>query len=126
LQRRARAHGERGVGDAAHAIEPLAHRLGPWVTGQVEHDAPGKLMHGSWAEIAHRPREILLEVAEKERPVAALEADLVVVDDDAGPETVLAHASGSGARGCLGRRREGVFGTSPLGGLRGMGLRTVV
>ena len=62
-----------------------------------------------------------MELAEEERPVAPLEADLVVVDDGGrrGPR----HHSLPAARRCLGRRRYTVFGISTFGGLAGIGLR---
>ena len=79
---------------------------------------PGQLLHARGAEVADGAQEILLEPAQEERPVAALEADLVIVDDHG------VHHALSPARGCLGRRRYTVLGTSTLGGLRGIGLRT--
>ena len=91
---------------------------------EIDHDAPGPLDDGDGAEIAHRPRDVLLESPQEERAIAALEADLVIVDDDAGVQLGVGHASPADGFGCLGRRRYMVFGTSTLGGLRGMGLRT--
>jgi hypothetical protein len=62
-----------------------------------------------------------VELAEEERPVAPLEADLVIVNDDG-----RRHRSVSVERGCLGRRRYTVLGISTFGGFAGIGLRTFI
>src|SRR5262249_61369635 len=91
------------------------------MAGQVDHDAPRKLVHAHRSQVPYRARDVLLEPTQKEGTVAALEADLVVVNDDARPAGD--HVSDSGRLGGLGGRRYTVFGTSVLGGVRGMGLR---
>src|SRR4029453_6978446 len=94
------------------------------MAGQIEHDAAGQLLQTHRAQVADRPQHVLLKVSEEERPVPALEAVLVVVQDRR--RGGAAHGSLSAARGCLGRRRYIVFGTSTFGGLAGVGLRTFV
>src|SRR2546426_1112878 len=76
----------RGVRDAEDTVEPFPHRRWVRVALEVQHDASRQLDHANGSEVAHRAREILLEPSEEERAVAALEADLVVVDDYAGRE----------------------------------------
>ena len=49
---------------------------------EAQHDAARQLLHARGTEVAEGAREVLLQPAEEDRPVAALEADLVVVDDD--------------------------------------------
>jgi hypothetical protein len=53
-----------------------------------------------------------------------LQADLVVMDEEAGSEP-RRHSAASGGLGCFGRRRYSVFGTSTLGGFRGIGFLTL-
>ena len=74
------------------------------MAGQVEHDAAGELDHAHRPQIGGGAEKVLLEIPEEERPVAALQADLVVVDDGAEPPRG-AHDSVSDGRTCLGRRR---------------------
>ncbi len=119
LEGGAGAQGQREVGDAAHARQTLAQRLRMGMAGEIEHEAPGQLDQAHRSQVRDGPQDVLLEVTQEHRAVAPLEADLVVVDDRGGR----GHCSSMG-RGCLGRRRYTVFGTSTFGGLAGMGFRT--
>jgi hypothetical protein len=56
--------------------------------------------------------------------VAGFQADLVVMDEEAGSES-RRHSSASGGLGCFERRRYSVIGTSTLGGFRGIGFLTL-
>ena len=89
---------------------------------EVERDPAGKLLEMRGTQVLHGAPDVVLEQAEEERPVAALQADLVVVDDRAGAGRGQGQSPSAG-RTCLGRRRYTVFGTSTFGGLRGIGLR---
>jgi hypothetical protein len=91
------------------------------VAREIEHDAPGELDQVHRPQIRDRAQQVLVELAEEERPVAPLEADLVIVDDHG-----RRHRSVSAGRRCLGRRRYPVLGISTFGGLAGIGLRTLV
>src|SRR6266446_10028859 len=97
---------------------------------EVQHDAPGELHEAHRTEVADRAQQVFLQVPEEEGPVAPLEADLVVVEERGGraliPGGRARHHSASAGRRCLGRRRYTVRGTSTLGGLAGIGLRTFI
>ena len=97
--------GEGDIGDARHAAQPVPHRRRIGVTGQVEHDASGELNEPRGAEVADGAPDVLLKVAEEERSIAALQADLMVVDDGAGARRDRRHHSPSAGRVCFGRRR---------------------
>ena len=56
------------------------------MAGEIEKDATGQLPEGDGTEVVGGGPEVAGEMAEKERPVAALEAQLVVMDDHGGPE----------------------------------------
>jgi len=75
------------------------------VTGQIEHDASGELNEPRGSEVADGASDVLLQVAEEERPIAALQADLVIVDDGAGARRDRRHHSPSVGAVCFGRRR---------------------
>jgi hypothetical protein len=100
LERGPGTQGQREVGDAEHAGQTLAQPLGIRVTGEIEHEPPGQLHQAHRPQVADRSQDVSVEVAEEERAIATLEADLVVVDDRGGR----GHWR-STARGCLGRRR---------------------
>jgi hypothetical protein len=97
--------GEGVVGDAEHAADALGRGLRVHRRIEVEHDAPGELLHAHRREIGERAEQALLEAPEEERAIASLEADLVVVDHHHARPRRLRHHSASVARGCLGRRR---------------------
>src|SRR5262249_52362234 len=80
------APGERHAGDAADARGASEHRIRTLVVVQVEENAPGELAQSHRSEVADGALEVARELPEKERPVAALQADLVVGHDDRGAE----------------------------------------
>ena len=86
LDRRAHPVGEGEVGHAGDARDPREHRLGLLVTLEVEEEAAGAADDRDRRQIGGGPREVPGELAEEARAVAALQADLVDVDDDAGAE----------------------------------------
>src|SRR5262249_21383827 len=116
---------EREVRDAGDTAEPIIDAFRVGMAGQIEHDASGQLDDAHRPEVADRAQQVLVQVAQEERTVPTLQTDLVIVDDRAEARGSTAHASVSVGRTCFGRRRYTVFGTSTLGGLRGMGFLTL-
>jgi hypothetical protein len=73
--------GQCRAGHAAHVRHASENGVRPLVALEIEQDPAGELLNADGPEVAGGPLQIPEQMAEEERPVAALEADLVIVND---------------------------------------------
>src|SRR2546430_2776515 len=92
-----------GQGDARHAEDrrdAIARPLRCRMALEIHQDAPRELLDRGGPGVRERALDVAPEVAQEERAVAALEADLVVMDDERGPQAHHQPISAASARAC--------------------------
>src|SRR5262249_39388421 len=98
IQRGGHPIGQRTAGHADDAGHSITDGLGPGIAREVEQDASGELPEGQGTDIASSGQEVPREMPQEQGTVPALEAQLVIVNDDGRPQT--GHGlSRSGERG---------------------------